>query len=369
MKKIFFLGIAMFVVLSVSSQSITNGLVGYWPFDGNADDVSQNEQPESVYGASLNINRDSEPNSAYQFDGIDDYILSLNNGVTGVQAFSISLWFNTTDASNSNNALLHWGSGNGSNNQVHVGIENGVVWSRHSGPKASAGINYNDGNWHHLVILKPTSGTIEDLSIFVDGIELTTSTSGSGVLNIESDYKVNIGRSEYVGWNYSGLLDEVMIFNRVLEPEEIAFLFADEISNYWTLDGVNLYPSLFNLNVGIGTSTIPESYRLAVKGKAIMEEINVQLSENWPDFVFYDDYNLRKLKEVEQYIEENGHLPEIPSEVDVTENGINLGEMNAKLLQKIEELTLYLIEQSKEIKELKALTQQQQTEIELLKNK
>ncbi len=59
------------------------------------------------------------------------------------------------------------------------------------------------------------------------------------------------------------------------------------------------------------------------------------------DFVFENDYELRTLEEVEQHINEKGRLPEIPSETEVTENGINLGEMNAKLLQKIEELTLY----------------------------
>lgn len=73
----------------------------------------------------------------------------------------------------------------------------------------------------------------------------------------------------------------------------------------------------------------------------------------WSDFVFENDYDLPTLEEVEEHIAENGHLPEIPSEAEVTENGINLGEMDAKLLQKIEELTLYLIEQNKEIKELK----------------
>ena len=73
----------------------------------------------------------------------------------------------------------------------------------------------------------------------------------------------------------------------------------------------------------------------------------------WADFVFESEYKLRTLEEVEQHINEKGHLPGIPSEAEVTENGINLGEMDAKLLQKIEELTLYLIEQNKEIKELR----------------
>ncbi len=72
----------------------------------------------------------------------------------------------------------------------------------------------------------------------------------------------------------------------------------------------------------------------------------------WADFVFEKDYELRTLEEIEEHINENGHLPEIPSEADVTENGINLGEMDAKLLQKIEELTLYMIDMNKRMNQL-----------------
>lgn len=106
-----------------------------------------------------------------------------------------------------------------------------------------------------------------------------------------------------------------------------------------------------NGNIGIGTSN-PGSSKLAVNGKIRAKEIKVE-SSGWSDFVFYDNYKLKTLEKVEQHINEKGHLPEIPSEAEVIENGINLGEMNAKLLQKIEELTLYLIQQNKEIKELK----------------
>jgi len=74
----------------------------------------------------------------------------------------------------------------------------------------------------------------------------------------------------------------------------------------------------------------------------------------WSDFVFEENYNLKSLEELETYISQNKHLPDIPTEVQVKENGINLGEMNAKLLQKIEELTLYTIQQQKDIKKLKA---------------
>ena len=116
---------------------------------------------------------------------------------------------------------------------------------------------------------------------------------------------------------------------------------------------------LNNGNVGIGTTTPGE--KLEVNGTIRSKKVKVEAS-GWPDFVFEKEYKLRTLEEVENYISKNKHLPEIPSEPEVAENGINLGEMDAKLLQKIEELTLYLIEQNKQ-------NQAQQAEIETLKAK
>lgn len=114
-----------------------------------------------------------------------------------------------------------------------------------------------------------------------------------------------------------------------------------------------------DLNVGIGTIN-PDS-KLAVNGTIHSKEVKVDM-QGWSDFVFKKEYKLPTLEEVEKHIAANGHLQNIPSEDEVLKNGINLGEMNAKLLQKIEELTLYSIqqnkkieEQSKEIKTLKAL--------------
>ena len=71
----------------------------------------------------------------------------------------------------------------------------------------------------------------------------------------------------------------------------------------------------------------------------------------WPDFVFDKNYQLPTLQEVEEHINKYKHLPDIPSETEVKENGVSLGEMQAKLLQKIEELTLYTIELNKVLKE------------------
>lgn len=104
-----------------------------------------------------------------------------------------------------------------------------------------------------------------------------------------------------------------------------------------------------NGNVGIGV-TNPQ-YKLTVAGTIAAREINVT-TEIWSDFVFHSSYKLRSLGEVEQFIKTNSHLPEIPSEKEVKKNGISVGEMNVKLLQKIEELTLYMIEQQKQITSL-----------------
>lgn len=106
-----------------------------------------------------------------------------------------------------------------------------------------------------------------------------------------------------------------------------------------------------NGSVGIGTSSPDASFKLSVNGKIRAKEIKVE--SNWSDFVFKPDYNLMTLTELESYINTNGHLPDIPAESEVTANGVEIGDMTSKLLQKIEELTLYVIEQKKEIDFLK----------------
>jgi hypothetical protein len=94
------------------------------------------------------------------------------------------------------------------------------------------------------------------------------------------------------------------------------------------------------------------TYQLGVDGDIVAKKVIVQTG-NWADYVFDDNYNLATLDEVAAFIKENKHLPEIPSEKEILANGIDTGEMNRLLLQKVEELTLYLIEMKKEIETLK----------------
>jgi len=106
---------------------------------------------------------------------------------------------------------------------------------------------------------------------------------------------------------------------------------------------------LGNGNVGIGE--LNPKNKLDVKGTIHSQEVKVDM-QDWSDFVFKKEYVLPTLEEVEKQITEKGHLENIPNEEEVLKNGINLGEMNAKLLQKIEEMTLYIIEQNKQIIDL-----------------
>ena len=106
-------------------------------------------------------------------------------------------------------------------------------------------------------------------------------------------------------------------------------------------------------NVGIGTSK--PKHRLSVNGTIQSKEMLVTtLSADWPDYVFAPEYKLTTLPELDRYVKEEGHLPGVPSAEEIGDEGIKLGEMNAILLQKVEELTLYVIELQKQIDELKA---------------
>lgn len=96
--------------------------------------------------------------------------------------------------------------------------------------------------------------------------------------------------------------------------------------------------------VSINSTTLPAGYSFSVKGDAIFDKVVVRTYSTWPDYVFTKNYNLRSLTEVKTFITQNGHLPEVPSAKQVKEEGIDVVELNAVLLKKIEELTLYLLE-------------------------
>ena len=119
---------------------------------------------------------------------------------------------------------------------------------------------------------------------------------------------------------------------------------------YSDMNDPQLVMGFNNRKVGIGVTPPSDgSYMLYVAGGILATEVRVQLQSDWKDLVFKPEYKLRSLTEVETFISKNGHLPEIPTSETVKKEGINIGDMNALLLQKIEELTLYILQQQKQI--------------------
>lgn len=107
------------------------------------------------------------------------------------------------------------------------------------------------------------------------------------------------------------------------------------------------------VTIGSGVSTTAAAgYKLAIRGKVVCEELRVKLYGNWPDYVFQNSYKLMPLPALQSFVQKNGHLPNVPSAAEVKRDGIAVGEMNKKLMEKVEELTLYILQLEARIKNL-----------------
>lgn len=154
------------------------------------------------------------------------------------------------------------------------------------------------------------------------------------------------------------------LHSRMIESEGGAVSGSFSVGGPVSLDSTLLVKG----TLGIGTDKV-EGYMLSVNGKIRAgDDIRVYPSVEWADYVFENDYRLPSLLEVEDFIMTHGHLSEIPSALTVKEEGIELGEMNARLLQKIEELTLYAIAQEKALMQQKELFELKDQEIQELRS-
>jgi hypothetical protein len=207
---------------------------------------------------------------------------------------------------------------------------------------------------------------------------LTTPVFGQSALISDSNGDYTIGENLQTGnaWGYGKKLqlsgcewntDPMWIakYSVGSDVSELRIGLGDDMSDKLVIGRVTNFSNLslqkfmtIGDKVGIGVDN--PYYKLEVNGTIRAKEIRVETG--WADFVFKESYQLPTLNEVKQHIEESKHLPDMPTEAEVQENGINLAEMQVKLLQKIEELTLYAIQQQEMIEELQA-------KIENLENK
>ncbi len=172
---------------------------------------------------------------------------------------------------------------------------------------------------------------------------ISSGTSGLGIQNSYSFYA--LGAPAGVSTSYGLFIDA----SSAVSNKYGVYVNDGSAKNY------------FGGTVGIGTTSLG-SFKLAVEGKIGAREVQVTASNPFPDYVFEKTYNLMSLDNLDQYVQINKHLPNIPSAKEVEENGgIELGKMNIKLVEKVEELTLYIIDLNKRLKHI-------EEENELLKN-
>ncbi|MBO9204904.1 MULTISPECIES: hypothetical protein [Niastella] len=173
----------------------------------------------------------------------------------------------------------------------------------------------------------------------------------------------NLANSKLALWDGSDGLGGRLRYGFGVQPWQFRLHLPDATARFSFLSdeaGSNeLMTIQGNGNVGIGTAN-PQG-KLAVKGVLYAQKVIVTMT-GWADYVFDPKYQLRPLNELEQYIQQQQHLPEIPTTAEVQNNGIDVGENQTLLLKKVEELTLYIIDLNKQVKS-------QQEEINSLKRK
>ncbi len=229
-----------------------------------------------------------------------------------------------------------------------------------SGTRGDFAIEYHDGGLNFWKPWKEGGGYAGNYYLFLkdDGkVGIGTSTPRAnlditGTLRVSS--LVTDGEQKMIITDDQGILTQTDI------PK------ADNLGNHIATQNINLNGFYLSGNgedkgifinsegkVAIGTTYTPGNHSLYVKGGILAEEIKVQLVDSWSDYVFQPGYKKISLTELEKFINENKHLPDVPSADEMKQNGLDVVEINSLLLKKIEELTLYIIDQQKQIENLK----------------
>jgi len=365
-------------VSTIAIGQVPSDYIGYWSFDNHVlDETGANNG--TLQGAQYIV--EGAINQAVNFDGADDYVDIFNHTTLPVEwsnlgandDYTISAWIKTIASSGTGSASLAYSTiielRGEPDPSYYVTFNFGLTNNRiHYGRRVPAGTDegysgntegLNDGTWHHIAVVVNNDNYIFYLDGNNDGSGTFSratgdASQGNSIANMQIGVRSRNGGEKDAN-AFAGSIDEVMVYNRAITSSEISELYNNShnnIASIWKQTGNNVYLNN-NYKLGININSIPANYKLAVKGEILAEGVKVSLNQaDWSDFVFADSYTLRPLDEVETFIKENKHLPEVPSAEQVGEQGIDLAKMDAVLLQKIEELTLYMIDMKKENQQL-----------------
>lgn len=198
------------------------------------------------------------------------------------------------------------------------------------------------------------SGTVVNIDAFgrMDvGLGTYQLTNNNTFLSTKENFGVYNSTNEFFKLDYT-TTPRLFWYHPVSTSTDAQMKFSFGTGNFGAsaIDVMTLTP---DGKVAINTTDMPVGYNLYVNGKILTTELTVKLKQDWPDFVFSPGYKRMSLEETESFIKINGHLPGVPSAEEVAAKGVDVGVMNAILLQKIEELTLEVIELKKDIAESK----------------
>ena len=217
-------------------------------------------------------------------------------------------------------------------------------------PQGNAGGDYigfkvteTGNNKSKLHIYRNFTGDNSDIDLF------TVSNSGS----IQFKENANLTGNSRIQWDPQGSAGGDFIGFKVSESGNNTTKL--HIFRNFTGDSQDIDRLVISANGYVGVGTSNPDMKLTVKGNIHAEEVKIDLYVPAPDYVFKENYKLRTIEELEKFIKQYSHLPEIPSAKEFEQNGIMQAQMDMNLLKKIEELTLYTIAQEKKIKELESL--------------
>ena len=354
-----------FFVRDLSAQDVGIGILAptsRLDIRGDAASTQSILNAQTTYVGSTNviaINGFSIPQSGYGIGG------SFTGGGTGAQGVVNSTATGTgiglfgTAAGAGGNRIGVWGNSSG-------GTANYGVFGSATGGAGSYGVygsntnlagyaGYFNGRGYFEEELQANKNLIVDLNV---GIGTATPTTK---LNIISNVDASLTTNGFIQLGSTTSSNLIFDDNEILARNNGAGndLFIQN-------DGGNVMMCASELGrVGIGilaVNDLANGYIFSVDGKIIAEELRIQNSANWPDYVFQNNYNLMPLEELKESIEANKHLPNIPSASEVENDGILVGDMQKKMMEKIEELTLYILDLNEANKKL-------QEEMNLLKAK
>ncbi|HEX5003160.1 MAG TPA: hypothetical protein VFW78_11750 [Bacteroidia bacterium] len=212
----------------------------------------------------------------------------------------------------------------------------------------SSGIHYDNGN---VGIGTLTNNATHQLEVNGEVLLLAGHGDVKNGLQFLSNNGVPDRRGISIGYDNGTLRDgsfNFWIHEWQNDPVQSCSFNFKEVNNNSLLMAIHA-----NGKVGIGGSYVPDGYTLGVHGNIIAEEIVLRLVGSWPDYVFEEDYQLRSLSDIKLFIENNHHLPGLPPANEIEESGLNIGQLISIQTQKIEELTLYLIQLKEEMDFLK----------------